>query len=381
MIGPAQVIDKARRAYPALLRSWLRGEPFTPLRIVIGAPPTEYRALQQAVAQLHAQSKAQQGYGYELEIEQRNTRAYGLQSLPIYAHIRTQEDLLALVDKRAEFAQFQSSVALIRAELPQLEDWVAQHIPLVVTHHAIWPELVQVCTYFLAHPRPGRYPRELPIPVHTKFIEQQQGILRQLLDALLPPEYITVEETHFERRYGLRYDEPMLRLRMLDPLVQQRFHLPVSDLSIPLSEAVRLLFAGCQVLVVENKLPFLTLPALPNTVAIFGSGFAVEHLGRMPWLVGSRVLYWGDLDAHGFQILHRLRAHLPQVQSIMMEEATFRRFERFAVLGTAATLQHLPQLTDDEQAMYAYLVRSQQRLEQEHLAYTYVLQVLHGLLG
>jgi hypothetical protein len=38
----------------------------------------------------------------------------------------------------------------------------------------------------------------------------------------------------------------------------------------------------------------------------------------------------------------------------------------------------LPTLTADEQALYAYLVRSQQRLEQEHIAYDYAVAVLQA---
>ncbi|MCL7660007.1 DUF2220 domain-containing protein, partial [Klebsiella pneumoniae] len=42
----------------------------------------------------------------------------------------------------------------------------------------------------------------------------------------------------------------------------------------------------------------------------------------MDWIVGARVIYWGDLDSHGFAILNRLRSHLPEVESVLMDEAT-----------------------------------------------------------
>jgi hypothetical protein len=34
------------------------------------------------------------------------------------------------------------------------------------------------------------------------------------------------------------------------------------------------------------------------------------------------VHYWGDLDTHGFAILHSLRAWLPQTQSFLMDRQT-----------------------------------------------------------
>jgi hypothetical protein len=35
------------------------------------------------------------------------------------------------------------------------------------------------------------------------------------------------------------------------------------------------------------------------------------------------VLYWGDLDTHGFAILDELRAHCPHAESLLMNRATF----------------------------------------------------------
>ena len=53
-----------------------------------------------------------------------------------------------------------------------------------------------------------------------------------------------------------------------------------------------------------------------------GSGYAVSVFERIDWLRGVPVLYWGDLDSHGFAILHRLRTHLPAVTSVLMDEET-----------------------------------------------------------
>jgi len=64
------------------------------------------------------------------------------------------------------------------------------------------------------------------------------------------------------------------------------------------------------VVVIENKTTFLTFPALlPGWLAIFGNGNSITVCGRLEWLKGRRLLYWGDLDPAGLQILSRLRAH------------------------------------------------------------------------
>ena len=83
-----------------------------------------------------------------------------------------------------------------------------------------WYDLLKVCRYFQQNPKPNLYIRELPIPVHTKFIEQNQGILRSLLEAVLPVnQLVPVEgerEFLFEKWFALKYREPLIRWRFLD---------------------------------------------------------------------------------------------------------------------------------------------------------------------
>lgn len=48
-------------------------------------------------------------------------------------------------------------------------------------------------------------------------------------------------------------------------------------------------------------------------------GFEVDRIGRLRWLVDVEITYWGDVDTHGFAILDRLRAWLPQTRSALMD--------------------------------------------------------------
>ena len=51
--------------------------------------------------------------------------------------------------------------------------------------------------------------------VHTKFIETHIGILKSLLDELIPDK-TQREEDIFEKRYKIKYAEPRIRIRFLD---------------------------------------------------------------------------------------------------------------------------------------------------------------------
>jgi len=308
-------------------------------------------------------------------------RSFGAQSLPTRIVIDTSADLLHLAGKAEEFAAFEADVSLIRASLPQLEGWLRENPQQVIAHHGTWPELLRVCTYFCEHPRPGLYIRELPIEVHTKFIETHTGVLRRLLDALLQPEAVAQDEVSFERRYGLRAKEPLVRLRFLDQALQTRCAMPLSELATPVSLLGTLNVGAPCCLIVENEMTFLTLPALANTIGLWGGGFAVETLAGLPWLHASPIWYWGDLDAQGFQILSQLRALFPHTTSLLMDKATFEAFQEFAVVGTPCAATTLPHLPEDEQTMFTWLTRVQLRLEQERIRQAYLIEQLQAVLG
>jgi hypothetical protein len=157
MITPEEIGAKAARAYMPFLRAWLRGEPFAPLDMPAGAPPADFRTLERAVAALLHSSKDRRGFGYTLEWHTRETRAHGRQSLPVRIHVPSAEDMLLLIGKPAEFAAFVDDVALIRAALPELEAWLEANPQHVIEQHGAWPDLLRVCAYFCANPRPNLY--------------------------------------------------------------------------------------------------------------------------------------------------------------------------------------------------------------------------------
>jgi len=110
-----------------------------------------------------------------------------------------------------------------------------------VKYKNVWRQLINVCQYFLQYPQPKCYIRQLTIKgVDTKFIEQHKSILKSLLDELLPISQINTDsekltEHGFEKRFGLLYEQPQIRFRLLDPLLAQEFS-GVSDLSMPLAQ-------------------------------------------------------------------------------------------------------------------------------------------------
>ncbi len=376
MISPGDIRRKAERKYEAYLQSILRGEPF--VRIEIPGEKryskTSLADFEREVRELLRESCEKKGYGYTISYQRVKTRYLGEQDLPERIYFATAADYERYLGKEEEVALFRLWSARLLEALGDLREWVDRYPLKVVAHVGEWERIIRICQYFRANPRPGLYIRQLPLGLHTKYVEQHQPLLRELLDILIA-EHIQADEKHFERRYGLRYNEPQVRFRILDETIRQQYVSGIEDLALPVSQLERLRLPLRCVLVVENKTSLytaLSLPDMPATLVIFGGGYGVQALRGLPWLAELETLcYWGDIDAHGFEILSQFRTYFPEVSSVMMDEATFSAFfegDAGAPVAEKADLH----LTASEWSMYRILVRHQWRLEQEKIPQAYV---------
>jgi hypothetical protein len=378
MLNPDDIQQLCERKYPAFLRSLVTGEKFFPMPIRFGRPSTadDWEKLRREVSSL-----ANGQLGYQIEWTETNTRRWGRQKFPTRVWFESEGDYVAALRKAREVATFRLNLVLAREQLPNLGPWLSSNPVRIVEYAHVWADLLKVCRYFLTHPRPGLYARELPIEVDTKFIESHEGVLRSLLDSLLPNP-AKVESERFEERFGLRYDEPQIRFRLLDPELKLRLSICVDDLAVPLSQFRALNWSGMTVLITENKMrtTFLSLPSAPNAIGIWGGGGAAELLSSVNWLASCRLVYWGDVDVHGFHILSRLRGIFPNIISVMMNETTLDTFARFIVAASESSYEDISHLTMDESRAYQRAKAGKLLLEQEKIPHSHATPLLSMLL-
>jgi hypothetical protein len=382
MINSSEIKKKATKLYSNVLTSLINQEIFFPLFFPVGKIPQDFLGLKNSLADLLKNSQEEIGYGYKVIWKITKMKKFGEQSLPEQILIETESDYLKLLGKEKEVKQFKLDIELILSELPQLKDWLIYHPLEVVKYAREWSNLVKVCHYFIDHPQPNLYLRELPIKVHTKFIETHKSILTSLLEFILPPELINSTETTFEKRFSLKYDETLIRVRILDEKIKLKYQLPFTDFSIPFSQFKALNWLDHRWIITENKMNFLTLPPLENTMALFGSGNQVPILKSIDWLSQATIFYWGDLDIHGFMILDRLRSYFPHVISVMMDQETLTTFADFiGVDPNESSLEKLTNLSEAENLILSDLSRCKKRLEQEQISQLYVNQYLFNLFS
>lgn len=372
-------------------RSWLNGSLEFPLQISL--PKITDRQLLHSFVDLQTQvirfrQVCERLPGIETIEKEFSFSSMGRQRIPVAVAVMSMDDLCRFLGQKVSWDNFVNDVTLLRCFFPESDRWPGDNISLIEEYHGVWPQLIHVCRYFMAMPRPGLYLRQLDIVgIDSKFIERHKRVLRQLLDCLLPQEcidfrYSQLTHSGFEQRYGLLHEKPVIRFRLLDPGLRQYF-CGMRDLSVPVDEFVALELPLSTVYITENKVNFLAFPDVSNAIVIFGQGYGVQLLRSVTWLNNVRIFYWGDIDSNGFAILSQLRGYFPHVKSLLMDEMTIlasRDFWGDEPEKNNHSAGQLPFLTEQEQIVYqrikTHYWKKYLRIEQERIPFNLLIQAL-----
>lgn len=403
MVSPAVVTDKFRARYRRHVGDWLcsiPSEPFTaPLH-----PPT----LKSAVADpdavrefIRSWQSAEASFpdGVSLQWVRRDWRRGGLGHQAVPERITIDGGIhafTAFCGVSEEWHALRRSFRLLLDHLTTSNESDADATQsairkTVARTYQRWQSLSDeelewtagLAVWFRDHPDSGLLPRAVAVPrVHGKWLESHRGLIENLVSGLRG------DPTGASGELGLRSLEPVIRMRMLDPALKVGG--VVSDVSMPLSEAAALPLAGTRVVVIiENLETFLSLPESTRgsgLIAIWGAGYAVENLIRLPlWSIKDvpRIICWFDLDADGFGILNLVRASLGNtclVESLLMDSDAVDKWNHLGTPDAHPTRRAYPYLTAAEAtALNALVLRGDLRIEQEKIPWKDVLNALAPL--
>ena len=319
--------------------------------------------------------------GLRLETKTVRGLRLGRNELPARVWVDNWEQLFGVIGVSAEVRELDRLLAETQTRLPALRGWAEAHPHQLLELAKEWPRLLAVVEWIAARPVDALYVRQVDVPdVDTKFIEAHRLVLGDLLDQVLPEERVRTGygRSAFAARYGFRRRPDYTRLRFLAP--QSLLPAPLTELTLRTAELAELDFGLSQVIIVENEISYLALPDRPDTLAIFGSGFALGSVSGLSWLQHRRITYWGDIDTWGLLILDRLRARFPDVTSMLMDTPTLLAHPRQWVREERSTDADLPHLTESEALLYRDLVEDRWghhvRLEQERIRFRLVREAL-----
>lgn len=387
----ADLVTKLRNRWDRgqYLRAYAMDEQFQPVRLKVSRPTAAEILTDLEVAQLWSRrfeaDAASHDGSLRVEYTAVKGRGLGTNEVPEHVVVDSFEDLCSLLGTRAEVSRLDDVLAHTRQHQPALTAWVEAHPMDAIEQAGHWPQLIAVVNWISTQDPSLYYLRELDLPgVDTKFVERHRKILGRLLTEALPRARIDLSANQFDRRYGFRTKPRLVRLRPLDPDVDLWGLPPVQELALRTEDLAALEPATKRVFVVENEVTYLAFPDMADSIVVFGEGRAAATLERIVWFTDCEVVYWGDVDTHGFVILDRLRSVFPHVRSMLMDRATlFGHRDRWVTEETQATgpLEHL---TDDESTLFAELLAGAHgervRLEQERIRFA-MLQAQLGELG
>ena len=197
--------------------------------------------------------------------------------------------------------------ALLAGVVRAVDEWTDVDVDL----------LVAAAHWFADHPDSGWSPRQVPVEgLHSKWLAGHGSQVLALAGlgtlGLVEPRSTPVHFTYLDRSHlaagGRRHD------------------------SVVPGDTTRPCYPPRVVLICENKDTAIMFPDVPGGITVQGGGKAgPAFIPTIGWIAEAPdVIYWGDLDAAGFEILNGYRqAGLP-VRTILMDLPTLAEYRLFA---------------------------------------------------
>lgn len=237
--------------------------------------------------------------------------------------------------------------------------------------------LLKVLSFILNNPNSKLYSRQVPIEgVHGKWIEQHKPIIKKMLQKIH-----NTNESNFYKLTGFLSLPSRLRLRLLCPDLVSQYR-GITDLEVTVGDLGSCRLFASNVMIIENLVSGLCLPNMSDTIVIFKLGYKALELKDLPLLKNAeRIVYWGDCDKAGLDILNKLRGYFKHVESIMMDSKTFDNFSR---LGSKESKQQYPStdnLTNHELLLLESISENEKlefnnQLEQEFIPWEFAQEVI-----
>ncbi|MCL2612387.1 MAG: DUF2220 family protein [Nocardioidaceae bacterium] len=307
-------------------------------------------------------------HDHELAVIDKPRRVWVIQDLPTHIEISNIDEAARLVagEWPDRLTRARQRIDVLRQRFPACDH--AAVIRAVDDYTDIdFDLLLTVADWYLQDPTraaSGVTPRQVPLPgVHAKWLQARTaGVLALTgLDTLglLPRHPARIHFTYLDpdhRAAGHRWHD-----------------------SATVGDAFKPAYQPTVVLISENKDTAIHFPPISGGVAVEGDGFGGKTAAAFPWLAEApRLFYWGDVDAHGYEILNGYRADGLPVTSILMDAATYKAYEPY---GTNTDKYNVPlkpgspkpllHLTDAERTVYETVLdpanTGHRRIEQERI--------------
>jgi hypothetical protein len=236
--------------------------------------------------------------------------------------------------------------------------------------------LCRAASWFSTNEASGLTPRQVPIEgLHAKWLNTRH----QLISDLAGVEDLGLAPAHPSR----------IHFTYLDPT-----HLEAGGRrhdSATVGDRTQLAYTPTIVLISENKDTAVHFPTVPGGVAVEGNGRGARAYATFDWVRDARtVVYWGDMDPDGLEILNEFREAGVPATSMFMDPGAYDAWAKYGTdvdkrgeRLTGREQRPVPHLTNDEMSLYRDLCslhwESFRRVEQERIPLTTAARALQDI--
>lgn len=384
LLRPEGARDLLVRRYDNQHQTWLAGGGSWPLSVALGAP-TE-KEVTEDLRDVREWVSAWSAWKGSAEVvwEVRQWPRLGTQRLPIRLVVQSPADVAIIVGQHERWSTARERYRRMTARWPALAHGSAlvSKFDVLADYSADdFERLFSLLAWLDRNPASHLYVRQIPVlGLDTKWVEQRTGVVATLLRVIRG----VSDAGDFHALCGLQKPPHRVRLRILCPELRKIVG-GLRDIEAPTEELAMVPLAPRAGIIVENLETGLSMPDMHGAVCIMRLGNAVSALGALPWLRDAQAVYWGDIDTHGFAILDRARRELPQLRSVLMDEATLLSYRSLCGQEAAQCPDiALPNLHEHERRVYeglrANVWGQRVRLEQERLPWETALAAIEQIL-
>ena len=387
MVRLEDIKKKAEHKRSEYLKSKILDTPFFPLSLRgdKGSIYDDFATREAELASLFAHSKAKKGKGYTLELEHKDSRTMGHQTIISDIKIESEEDFLFLLKEEKRGNIFDENLKELRQTFPEeaLISWLLTRKHEIYTKwtsdDGLW--FCRITRFLIDHPNSGLFAREVNVEAPTKFLENNIASIKSLVSSIRP----LSEGNDDYAQLGLRRKEQLIKLRIKDAftITQNETICGYTPILMLTPESLKEFFLEVErIFIIENETVFLTFPLQKNELCLYAGGYGILSCRQSRLLENSKIFYFGDLDEHGYAILDKFRSLYPHTQSFCMDVTTLNDHNAYCIEGKAytSTYEHL---THEEELVLASLRRGTRTysLEQERISVSYIHMKLKSLFS
>ncbi len=373
-------IQQLLNKYQAYLKTIIAQQPFETIVLRGGKTmPTNYAELSKGIDAFKKFEKTTTTLGWNIEwtTASKKLSLGGSQIWPKTITVDTEADFLFLIKKETEVILFKKIVANLLIWKPNLQEWLLLKHTFILGKKDYWVQIRLVVDFILQNDVSTFYRRNLPIAVHTKFIDEHEAIIASLLQYLSPNKFSS-SVFGFDDMIGLKNKAFVFPTRWLDVNLANRCSHGMEINGVTATGLAQVNWRVPEIWIVENETALYMLPNRKNALAICSMGKNLWSLNDIPFFKTNAIFYWGDMDEDGFGMLSQCRKMYAQTKAILMDSETVTQHQSALQLQhqyKTATPEHL---TEAEKKLYQTFFDKNYRIEQEQLNMDYILKSINA---